>query len=104
MTIVTSYKLRVGSPQPAGNMYLDRYFVLQTFGAESQDSTMCEDKETLLVSDDMNGLGGEYQSANYKGKEFVTIDNVRVFDAEENLMPVFIDEDYIGISAGMFVP
>jgi hypothetical protein len=106
MTTVQNYKLRCGTPQPAN--YGSRYFVLQTFGAESQESTMCEDKEQLLESDDMQGLGGTvYQSANYRGKETqagIGTINTTVFDAEENKIPVFINEDDVDIAAAMFTP
>ena len=95
MTTVLSYKLRAGAPQPAGNFVANREFVIQAFGAEINESTICEDREQLKVSDDMQGLGGDYYSINYRGKDLVTINNINVFDAEETLTPVFVDEDNI---------
>ena len=102
MATVTAYKLRASSPQPAGNYYTNRSFIIQSFGAEKVESIVCEDKEQLLTSDDMWGLNGAYQSANYKGKEFVTLANVRVFDAEEVLRPVFMDEE--DVPGNVFLP
>lgn len=102
MTQVITYRLRASSPQPASNYAVTRYFVLQAFGAEQIDSNQCEDKQTLLQSDDMSGLGGAYQSASYRGKEFVTLGNVRVFDAEETLIPVFMNEE--DVPGGVFLP
>lgn len=103
MTTVLSYKLRAAAPQPAGNFVANREFVIQAFGAEINESTSCEDMEQLKISDDMQGLGGDYYSISYRGKDFVTINNVRVFDAEETKTPVFVDEDNIpGIT--VFLP
>jgi hypothetical protein len=102
MATVTSYRLRSSSPQPAGNFYTNRSFVIQSFGAEKTESVICEDRETLLTSDDMYGLNGAYISATYRGKEFTTLNNVRVFDAEEVLIPVFMEEE--AVPGNVFLP
>ena len=63
MAEVTTYKVRSGNSlalEESGEFYV---FV---FGSETQDLETAECTDTLLSSDDMCFLGGEYFSANYQ--------------------------------------
>lgn len=82
VTRSTSFRLRSSTPQPTKGecTTLDTPapatigFVLQTFKAEKQFTDTCEDKEQLLCSNDMLGLGGNFVSASYTAQKFLDPD------------------------------
>jgi hypothetical protein len=108
----TSYRLRSSGPQAISNTCsagnpneadpsaIDG-FVMQTFMAEEIITDTCGDKEQILCSTDMIGLGGNYTSASYTAQRFVdpTSGNI-VFQATETYDRIIIDEDDVpGASA-----
>lgn len=105
----TSYKLRSSGPQPfkgicstdADPNPATAGFVLQTFKAEKQFTDSCDDKDQLLCSNDMLGLGGNYVSASYTAQRLLDpITGNIVFQAQEVLDFEFIEEDDVpGLSA-----
>ena len=108
VTQTISYTLRAGSPQPfhgdctslEAPVSATAGFVLQTFMAEKLVTFTCEDKEDLLCSNDMRGLGGGYLSASYTAQRFLDPDtNELVFQATESLEEEYIQEDDVpGVS------
>lgn len=110
VTRSTSYRLRSSGPQArsdtcgtssASDPGVISGFVLQTFKAESVTTDTCGDKEQLLCSTDMIGLGGNYVSASYSAQRFLDPDTGNiVFQATETYDRVIIDEDEVpGASA-----
>ncbi len=107
VTQTTQYTLRAGGPQPISecqlqpnqtNLQIQRTtgFILQTFKAEKSVSESCEDKEALLCSNDMVGLGGNFLNASYTAQRFLNPDNgAIVFQARETLDRVIIEESEI---------
>jgi len=107
VTQTTQYSLRAGAPQPISecqlqsnqtNLQIQRTkgFVLQTFKAEKIVTESCEDKEELLCSSDMVGLGGNYLNANYTAQRFLNPDNgAIVFVSKETLDFEVIEEDEV---------
>jgi hypothetical protein len=102
VTRTTSYKLRAGTPQPIKGDCTSLEepapdtigFVLQTFMAEKTITDSCEDKEDILCSTDMKGLGGDYISASYNAQRFLDPDtNEIIFQASETLEEEYIEED-----------
>jgi len=102
VTRTLSYRLRAGAPQPTKGdcTTLDEPapstlgFILQTFKAEKTTTDSCEDKEDLLCSNDMRGLGGNYLSASYTAQKFLDPDtNALVFKSSETLEEEVIEED-----------
>lgn len=100
----TSYRLRASAPQPIKGVCstdadpnpATAGFVLQTFKAERQFTDSCEDKDQLLCSNDMLGLGGQYVSASYTAQRFLDPDTGNiVFQASEVLDREFIEEDEV---------
>ena len=92
VTRSTSFRLRASTPQPAKGecATLDTPapatigFILQTFKAEKQFTDTCEDKEQLLCSNDMLGLGGNFVSASYTAQRFLDPDTGNIlFNASE---------------------
>jgi hypothetical protein len=75
-------------------------FVLQTFMAEKTTTDTCEDKEEILCSNDMLGLGGDYLSASYTAQRFLDpATGAIVFQATETLEEETIEEDEVpGVS------
>jgi len=108
VTRSTSYKLRASAPQPVKGDCATLEspapatvaFVLQTFKAERQETDTCEDQSSLLCSNDMIGLGGEYVSASYTAQKFLDPDTSGIiFTSQETRREVFIDEDEVpGVS------
>lgn len=104
VTRSTSFRLRASTPQPtkAECATLDTPapatlgFVLQTFKAEKQFTDTCEDKEELLCSNDMLGLGGNFVSASYSAQRFLNPDNGNiVFNSTEVRDFEIIEEDEV---------
>lgn len=102
VTRSTSYRLRSSTPQPRKGECATLNepapstigFVLQTFKAEKQFTDTCEDKEELLCSNDMLGLGGNFVSASYSAQRFVNPDNGNIiFNATEVRDFEVIEED-----------
>jgi len=79
VTRTTSFRLRSSTPQPLKGECATLNepapttvgFILQTFKAEKQITDTCEDKEQLLCSNDMLGLGGDFVSASYSAQRFL---------------------------------
>ncbi len=79
VTRTTSFRLRSSTPQPLKGECATLNepapatigFILQTFKAEKQFTDTCEDKEQLLCSNDMLGLGGDFVSASYSAQRFL---------------------------------
>ena len=100
---VTTYRIRAGAPQPSVDSQTGSLnFVLQSFGAEQENSLTCQDKTELLESLDMEGQGGMYRSASYQGTNLRTPEGVLAFNATETLIPVFIDETDVPNVGEMF--
>jgi len=104
VTRSTAYKLRASAPQPVKGdcATLDSpapatvAYVLQTFKAERQDTDTCEDQSSLLCSNDMIGLGGDYVSASYTAQKFLDPDTTSiVFTSQETRREVVIEEDEV---------
>lgn len=82
VTRSTSYKLRASGPQPTKVACATlgqpapatAGFILQTFKAEKQNTDSCEDEDSLLCSDDMLGMGGNFVSASYTAQRFLDPD------------------------------
>jgi hypothetical protein len=107
----TSYRLRSSGPQARsdtcgtdlvttpGNI---TGFVMQTFMAEEIITDSCGDKEQILCSTDMIGLGGNYSAASYTAQRFVDPDSGNlVFQASETYDRVIIDEDDVPGAAAL---
>jgi len=110
VTRSTSYKLRASGPQARSDFCGTGVssspgtitgFVLQTFKAESIITDTCEDKDQILCSTDMLGLGGNYAAASYTAQKFLDHDTQAiVFQASETYDRIIIDEDDVpGASA-----
>jgi len=105
----TTYKLRAATPQPIKGVCSTNVdpnpatigFVLQTFKAEKQFIDSCEDKEQLLCSNDMVGLGGKFVSATYTAQRFLNPDTGNlIFQSQETPDSEIIEEDDVpGVSA-----
>ena len=102
VTRTTSYRLRASTPQPTKGECATLNepapatigFVLQTFKAEQQNTDTCEDKEQLLCSNDMLGLGGNFVSASYSAQKFLDPDTGNlIFIATEVRDFEIIEED-----------
>jgi len=108
VTRSTSFTLRASAPQPIKGDCATLEspapatvaFVLQTFKATKQDTDTCEDQSSLLCSNDMIGLGGEFASASYTAQKFLDPDTSGIiFTSQETRREVFIEEDEIpGVS------
>lgn len=110
VTRSTSYRLRSSGPQAhtdvcatdlASNPGNITGFIMQTFMAEEIITDTCGDKEQILCSTDMIGLGGNYTAASYTAQRFVDPDSGNiVFQASETFDRIIIDEDDVpGASA-----
>lgn len=107
-----SYRLRSAGPQArsdtcstvaesADSGTISGY-VLQTFKAEKIITDSCEDKEQILCSTDMIGLGGNYTSASYTAQRFVDPDSGNiVFQAVETFDRIIIEEDEVPGAAAL---
>ncbi len=113
VTRSTSYRLRssgpqarsdtcsAGSPTEADPSAISG-FVLQTFLAEEIITDSCGDKEQILCSTDMIGLGGNYTAASYTAQRFLDPDSGNiVFQASETFDRVIIDEDDVPGAANL---
>ena len=89
-----SYRLRTSGAVPSGPAG-GGDFVLQTFGAEKVTTRVWPSKTELLESEDMRGLGGEYESASFQGSNYRTQDGEFSFSGQAQLPPDFIDESEI---------
>ena len=110
VTRSTSYRLRSAGPQARSDSCstvaseadsgVISGFVLQTFKAEEIITDSCEDKEQILCSTDMIGLGGNYIAASYTAQRFLDPDTGNiVFQAAETFDRIIIDEDDVpGVS------
>ncbi len=111
VTRSTSYRLRSSGPQARSDTCsvstaIDpgsiSGFVLQTFKAESILTDTCEDKEQILCSTDMIGLGGNYASASYSAQRFLDPDSGNIiFNATETFDRVIVDEDDVPGAAAL---
>jgi hypothetical protein len=110
VTRTTAYRLRSSGPQARSDtcgtgLAIEpgtiSSYVLQTFKAESIITDTCGDKEQILCSTDMIGLGGNYTAASYTAQRFLDPDNGNiVFQASETFDRVIIEEDAVpGASA-----
>ncbi len=101
-----SYRLRSSGPQARsdscstvpteGEIGTISGFVLQTFKAEEIITDTCGDKDQILCSTDMIGLGGNYSAASYTAQRFVDPDSGNiVFQASETFDRTIIDEDAV---------
>lgn len=88
------YRLRSSGLVPGGSAGGGN-FILQTFGAEKVTNRIWPSKTTLLISEDMKGLGGEYVSASFQGSNYRTQDGEFSFSGQAQLPPDFIDESGI---------
>jgi hypothetical protein len=108
VTRSTSYRLRAGSPSPQKGdcaslsepVPTTLGFVIQTFKAEKTFTDTCDDKEQILCSNDMTGLGGNFVSASYTAQKFLDPDTGEiVFQASESPREEIIEEDDVpGVS------
>lgn len=104
MPTLTVYRLRAGSPQPSvGVQRGELNFVLQTFGAEKAETVQCQDKTQLLTTLDMEGQGGDYRSASYQGTNLKDESGTSTFQATEETIPEFIQEEDIPNIGVMFI-
>lgn len=111
VTRSTSYRLRSGGPQARSDTCQTSVasqpgnitgFVMQTFMAEEIITDTCEDKDQILCSTDMIGLGGNYTSASYTAQRFLDPDSGNiVFQATETYDRVIIDEDDVPGAAAL---
>jgi len=111
VTRSTSYRLRSSGPQArsdtcgtglAADPGTISSFVMQTFMAEEIITDSCGDKEQILCSTDMIGLGGNYTAASYTAQRFVDPDSGNiVFQASETFDRVIIDEDDVPGAAAL---
>ena len=112
VTRSTSYRLRSAGPQAradscsteasAADPGVISGYVLQTFKAEEIITDSCEDKEQILCSTDMIGLGGNYSAASYTAQRFLDPDNgAIVFQASETFDRIIIDEDDVPGAAAL---
>jgi hypothetical protein len=111
VTRSTSYRLRAGGPQARSDTCQTSVasqpgditgYVLQTFMAEEVITDTCEDKERLLCSTDMIGLGGNYTAASYSAQRFLDPNtNNIVFTASETYDRIIIDEDDVPGAAAL---
>ena len=107
----TSYRLRSSGPQArtdtcvqdiAANPGTITGFIMQTFMAEKIITDSCGDKEQILCSTDMIGLGGNYTAASYTAQRFLNPDNgAIVFQASETFDRIIIDEDDVPGAASL---
>ena len=104
VTRTISYTLRASTPTPVKGECATLEspapatigFVLQTFKAESSITDTCEDKEQLLCSNDMKGLGGNYVSASYTAQKFLNAEtNGLIFNATETFFRTIIEESEV---------
>ena len=102
VTRTTSFRLRSSTPQPLKGECATLNepapatvgFILQTFKAEKQFTDTCEDKEQLLCSNDMLGLGGNFVSASYSAQRFLDPDTGNIiFTSSEVRDFEIIEED-----------
>lgn len=89
-----SYRLRTSGVVPGGPAGGGE-FILQTFGAEKVTTRVWPSKTVLLESDDMRGLGGDYESASFQGSNLRTEGGDFSFSGQAQLPPDFIDENEI---------
>ena len=111
VTRSTSYRLRSSGPQARSDTCSVSTatdpgsisgFVLQTFKAETIITDTCEDKEQLLCSTDMIGLGGNYTAASYSAQRFLDPDTGSIiFTASETFDRIIIDEDDVPGAAAL---
>lgn len=104
-TVSVSYSLRASQPTPISDRCETSIssvpggisgFILQTFKAEQAITETCEDKEQILCSTDMVGLGGNYISASYSAQRFLDPETGGiVFTATEARDSVIIEEDQV---------
>jgi hypothetical protein len=111
VTRSTAYRLRASGPQAhtnvcstdiASNPGTITGFIVQTFLAEEIITDTCGDKEQILCSTDMIGLGGNYTSASYTAQRFLDPDSGNiVFQASETYDRIIIDEDDVPGAANL---
>lgn len=111
VTRSTSFRLRSSGPQARSDtcgtgLAIEpgaiSSFVMQTFKAEKIITDTCEDKEQLLCSTDMIGLGGNYTAASYTAQRFLDTDSGNiVFQASETFDRIIIDEDDVPGAAAL---
>lgn len=111
VTRSTSYRLRSSGPQARSDSCSTGIveepgtisgFVLQTFKAEEIITDTCGDKEQILCSTDMIGLGGNYTAASYTAQRFLDPDSGNiVFQASETYDRIIIDEDDVPGAAAL---
>lgn len=114
---VVTYRLRGGAMQPrtsscAGGGTIEGFFS-QTFGAEKIVTDIDDAKTTLLASTDFQGqkptttsLGVEdqayidstYSRASYQGRALRTTDGDLIYQATEEHIVEFINEEDIGVA------
>lgn len=107
----TSYRLRSSGPQARSDSCSTTLteepgnisgFVMQTFMAEEIITDSCGDKEQILCSTDMIGLGGNYASASYTAQRFVDPNSGNIiFQASETFDRIIIDEDDVPGAAAL---
>lgn len=86
--------MRSGGLMPGGGAGTG-IFLLQTFGAEKVTTRAWPSITTLFTSDDMKGLGGEYESASFQGSNYLTQAGEFSFSGQAQFEPEFIDETEI---------
>ncbi len=111
VTRSVAYRLRASGPQAysdtcgtssASDPGAVAGFILQTFKAETITTDTCDDKDQILCSTDMIGLGGNYVSASYSAQRFLDPDSGNiVFQATETYDRVIIDEDDVPGAANL---
>lgn len=111
MAQITKYRLRGGQLQPSLGTCGGGTpsFYAQTFGAEKIVVEISAAKTQLLASTDMAGqkpgdiedptyIANTYQSASYQGRSLKTTDGDFIFNATEEHVSEFIEEEEIGIA------
>jgi hypothetical protein len=108
---VTTYKLRGGQVTPrvstCGAGGAPESFFMQTFGVDKVVTDIYDSKTDLLASSDMQGqkegdvedptyIDTTYSRANYTARPLRTTDGELVFNATEEHVVEFVDEDVLG--------
>jgi hypothetical protein len=84
---VSSYTLRSSGPISMGSIFL-----IQTFGVDERVITYYQALKTISTSDDMMGLGGQFESAKWQQLPYAG----GYFSGSTTSRPKWLNKDLIG--------